>query len=223
MATILGATAFTNVDYFSALLPSSEYLILYTNLVELCSLRLLVKLADFGGLIVPNDQQTRANHCCAAQHPLSLSATLRPHRRRLEPFDHRSLWTTGSLGINFHPPRDTQRLQQAPTMAPPSLGALCRKTVVANIDELTYVSYLPYERVRSLLSHVRDGKQLQGIEEMSPQIQAYSDELWEAFTKKKFPVQLKKRRKLNNDLPLDIISWRDLYWELRKEDGEILQ
>lgn len=108
-------------------------------------------------------------------------------------------------------------------MAPLSLGALCRKTVAANIDELSYVSDLPYSKVKDLLARVRHDDQLRDIEEASPQIQNGTDELWEVWTNKKFSVQLKKMKKLNNDRPLEIASWRDLYWQLREEDGELLQ
>lgn len=105
-------------------------------------------------------------------------------------------------------------------MPPPSLGSLCRKTAIANIDELTYVADLPYNRVMDILSHVRNDYQLKEIEENSPQIQLKDDELWAALAQKKFPVQLKKMRKLNHDRPLEVASWRDLYWKLREEDGE---
>lgn len=108
-------------------------------------------------------------------------------------------------------------------MPPLSLGALCRKTAVANIDELSYVSYLPYSRVKDILVHVRNDQQLNDIEEASPQIKGETDELWEVLARKKFLVQLKKMKKLNNDLPLEIDSWKVLYWQLRKEDGKPFQ
>lgn len=106
-------------------------------------------------------------------------------------------------------------------MPPPPLGALCRKTAVAHIDELAYVSDLPYHMVRGILAHVRHGQQLKEIEEASPQIKNEDGELWEALTKKKFLVQLKKMKKLNNDHDLEIACWRGFYWKLQKEDGEL--
>lgn len=107
-------------------------------------------------------------------------------------------------------------------MAPLSLGALCRKTVVANIDELTYVGDLPYDKVKDLLALVRNDGQLQEIEQLSPQIQNDDDGLWAAFARKKFLPQLKKMKKLNNDQDVVPLSWRRMYWDLRKEDGRCL-
>lgn len=104
-------------------------------------------------------------------------------------------------------------------MPVPLLGALCRAILVANIDMLTYVSDMPYEKVQDILAHVRYEDQLREIERNSPQVQFTNDELWAALAHKKFPVQLKKLRKLNNDQPLEVGSWKDLFEQLHKEDG----
>lgn len=105
-------------------------------------------------------------------------------------------------------------------MAPPSLGAFCRTIAIANIDEVTYVSDLPYDKVRDILRQVRSGSHLKLIEDASPQIKKHDAELWESLTRKEFPLQLKRMKKLNNDEDLVVDCWRTLNLKLRKEDGK---
>ncbi|ROW16300.1 hypothetical protein VPNG_01898 [Cytospora leucostoma] len=101
-------------------------------------------------------------------------------------------------------------------MSVPSLAGLCRKTIFANIDELSYVSTLPYEKCREILQHVKTPQQLAVIEEYSPQIVGEDSELWEAFIKKHFRVPMKRK----NYEPENPRSWRKVYERYAKEEAE---
>ncbi|ROV99933.1 hypothetical protein VMCG_06189 [Cytospora schulzeri] len=101
-------------------------------------------------------------------------------------------------------------------MSVPSLAGLCRKTIFANIDELSYVSTLPYEKCREILKHVKTAQQLAVIEEYSPQIRGEDSELWEAFIRKDFPVPMKRK----NYEPENPRSWRKVYERYAKEEAE---
>ncbi|KAK7745333.1 hypothetical protein SLS53_002829 [Cytospora paraplurivora] len=101
-------------------------------------------------------------------------------------------------------------------MSVPSLAGLCRKTIFANIDELSYVSTLPYDKCREILQHVKTPQQLAVIEEYSPQIVGEDSELWEAFIKKDFRVPMKRK----NYEPENPRSWRKVYERYAKEEAE---
>lgn len=101
-------------------------------------------------------------------------------------------------------------------MTVPSLAGLCRKTIYANIDELSYVSTLPYEKCREILKHVKTAQQLAVIEEYSPQIIGEDSELWEAFIRRDFPVPMKRK----NYEPENPRSWRKVYDRYAKEEAE---
>ncbi|KUI65827.1 Transcription elongation factor B polypeptide 3 [Cytospora mali] len=101
-------------------------------------------------------------------------------------------------------------------MSVPSLAGLCRKTIFANIDELSYVSTLPYEKCREILKHVKNPQQLAIIEEYSPQIVGEDSELWEAFIRRDFPVPMKRK----NYEPENPRSWRKVYERYEREERE---
>ncbi|KAI3400265.1 hypothetical protein diail_3646 [Diaporthe ilicicola] len=97
-----------------------------------------------------------------------------------------------------------------------SLAGLCRKTIWANIDELSYVSTLPYWKVRDILKQVKTASQLAVIEEYSPQIVGEDAELWEAFCQKDFRVPMKRK----DYQPENPRSWRQVYERYAEEERE---
>ncbi|KAJ0121403.1 rna polymerase ii transcription factor siii subunit a [Diaporthe amygdali] len=101
-------------------------------------------------------------------------------------------------------------------MPVPSLAGLCRKTIWANIDELSYVSNLPYWKVRDILKHVKTASQLAVIEDYSPQIVGEDAELWEAFCRRDFPVPVKRK----DYQPENPRSWRQVYERYAEEERE---
>lgn len=92
-------------------------------------------------------------------------------------------------------------------MPVPTLAGLCRRVIWDNIDELSYVSNLPYFKVRDILKQVKTASQLAVIEEYSPQIVGEDAELWEAFCKRDFRVPMKR----DPYLPENSRSWRQVY------------
>lgn len=92
-------------------------------------------------------------------------------------------------------------------MPVPSLAGLCRRVIWDNIDELSYVSTLPYFKVRDILKQVKTASQLAVIEEYSPQIVGEDAELWEAFCRRDFRVPM-KREPCEPENPR---AWRDVY------------
>lgn len=110
-------------------------------------------------------------------------------------------------------------------MGVPSLGYLCRQVVKDNIDELAYVSTLPFEAVEDLLVLVKSSSQLECIEQCSPQIIMESDKLWEGLVQSQHQVRHKRNVKQykadhgqDSDMPVD--SWRDLYHKYNQEQGK---
>lgn len=99
-------------------------------------------------------------------------------------------------------------------MSVPSLAGLCRRVIWDNIDELSYVSTLPYFKVRDILKQVKTASQLAVIEEYSPQIIGEDAELWEAFCKRDFRVPM-KRDPLEPENPR---AWRQLYEYYAEEE-----
>lgn len=108
-------------------------------------------------------------------------------------------------------------------MPVPSLAGLCRRVIWDNIDELSYVSTLPYFKVRDILKQVKTASQLAVIEEYSPQIVGEDAELWEAFCRRDFRVPMKREPRE----PEDPRAWRDVYEfyaeEERRREAEALQ
>lgn len=101
-------------------------------------------------------------------------------------------------------------------MPVPTLAGLCRRTIWANIDELSYVSTLPYWKVRDILKQVKSASQLAVIEEYSPQIVGEDAELWEAFCKRDFRVPMKRK----DYQPENPRSWRQVYERYAEEERE---
>ncbi|KAG6363313.1 hypothetical protein INS49_008410 [Diaporthe citri] len=108
-------------------------------------------------------------------------------------------------------------------MPVPSLAGLCRRVIWDNIDELSYVSTLPYFKVRDILKQVKTASQLAVIEEYSPQIVGEDAELWEAFCRRDFRVPMKRDPRE----PENPRAWRDVYEfyadEERKKEVEALE
>lgn len=92
-------------------------------------------------------------------------------------------------------------------MPVPSLAGLCRRVIWDNIDELSYVSTLPYFKVRDILKRVKTASQLAVIEEYSPQIVGEDAELWEAFCRRDFRVPMKREP----HEPENPRAWREVY------------
>lgn len=92
-------------------------------------------------------------------------------------------------------------------MPVPTLAGLCRRVIWDNIDELSYVSTLPYFKVCDILKQVKTASQLAVIEEYSPQIVGEDAELWEAFCKRDFRVPMKRKPRE----PENPRAWRDVY------------
>ncbi|KKY32943.1 putative rna polymerase ii transcription factor siii subunit a [Diaporthe ampelina] len=99
-------------------------------------------------------------------------------------------------------------------MPVPTLAGLCRRVIWDNIDELSYVSTLPYWKVRDILKQVKTATQLAVIEEYSPQIVGEDAELWEAFCKRDFRVPMKREPYL----PENSRSWRQVYEHYAEEE-----
>ncbi|KAI7789016.1 rna polymerase ii transcription factor siii subunit a [Diaporthe eres] len=108
-------------------------------------------------------------------------------------------------------------------MPVPSLAGLCRRVIWDNIDELSYVSTLPYFKVRDILKQVKTASQLAVIEEYSPQIVGEDAELWEAFCRRDFRVPMKR----DPHEPENPRAWRgvyEFYADLeRKREAEALE
>lgn len=104
-------------------------------------------------------------------------------------------------------------------MPVPSLAGLCRRVIWDNIDELSYVSTLPYFKVRDILKQVKTASQLALIEEYSPQIVGEDEELWEAFCRRDFRVPM-KRRPLDPDDPKTWHEAYEHYAEQERKDEE---
>lgn len=100
-------------------------------------------------------------------------------------------------------------------MPPKSLMALCYATVRKHIDELDYVSTLPYWKIKDpILVHVKNPSQLAVIEENSPQIVGEDSELWEAMCKRDFMVPMKRDPRE----PENPRAWRQVYEYYAEEE-----
>lgn len=111
-------------------------------------------------------------------------------------------------------------------MGVPSLGYLCRQVVKDNIDELAYVSTLPYEAVEDLLVLVKSSSQLECIEQCSPQIVMEADKLWGRLVQTDHQVRHKRNVKQykadhgqESDMPVG--SWRGLYKKYEQEQSKL--
>lgn len=105
-----------------------------------------------------------------------------------------------------------------------SLVELCHNKIKKNIDQVMYVSTLPYWKVRDpILKHVKDASQLATIEEYSPQIRGEDAELWEAMCKRDFLVPMKRDPRQ----PENPQAWREVYEyyadQERKREAEALE
>lgn len=96
-------------------------------------------------------------------------------------------------------------------MPVPSLAGLCRRVIWDNIDELSYVSTLPYFKVRDILKQVKTASQLAVIEEYSPQIVGEDAELWEAFCRRDFRVTMKRQEEQWKGELVNPRAWRRVY------------
>jgi hypothetical protein len=102
-------------------------------------------------------------------------------------------------------------------MPVPTLVQLCHAQIRKNIDQVMYVSTLPYWKVRNpILKHVKLASQLAIIEEYSPQIIGEDEELWEAFCKRDFYVPMK--RDPHHPDPNDAQPWRQVYEYYAEEE-----
>ncbi|KAG8164961.1 hypothetical protein KVR01_005236 [Diaporthe batatas] len=96
-----------------------------------------------------------------------------------------------------------------------SLVQLCQATVRKHIDQVDYVSTLPYWRVKDpILKHIKNASQLAVIEENSPQIVGEDSELWEAMCKRDFMVPMKRDPRE----PEDPRAWRQVYEYYAEEE-----
>lgn len=96
-----------------------------------------------------------------------------------------------------------------------SLVQLCQATVRRHIDQVDYVSTLPYWRVKDpILKHIKNASQLAVIEENSPQIIGEDSELWEAMCKRDFMVPMKRDPRE----PEDPRAWRQVYEYYAEEE-----
>lgn len=96
-----------------------------------------------------------------------------------------------------------------------SLVQLCQTTVRKHIDQVDYVSTLPYWRVKDpILKHIKNASQLAVIEENSPQIVGEDSELWEAMCKRDFMVPMKRDPRE----PEDPRAWRQVYEYYAEEE-----
>jgi hypothetical protein len=102
-------------------------------------------------------------------------------------------------------------------MPVPTLVQLCHAKIRKNIDQVMYVSTLPYWKVRDpILKHVKLASQLAIIEEYSPQIIGEDEELWEALCKRDFYVPMKRDPRQPD--PDDAQPWRQVYEYYAEEE-----
>ncbi|POS73622.1 RNA polymerase II transcription factor SIII subunit A [Diaporthe helianthi] len=96
-----------------------------------------------------------------------------------------------------------------------SLVQLCQATVRKHIDQVDYVSTLPYWRIKDpILKHIKNASQLAVIEENSPQIVGEDSELWEAMCKRDFMVPMKRDPRE----PENPRAWRQVYEYYAEEE-----
>lgn len=114
----------------------------------------------------------------------------------------------------------------AAKMGVPSLGYLCRKTAIANINQLTYVPEdLPIDTIMDILRCVPTAGLLKVIQANSPNILQHDqiETLWQRFCKKEFNFALKEKivmhKKEFGDLScFPAGSWEETYDMLACEE-----
>ncbi|KAI4151760.1 MAG: hypothetical protein L6R39_001949 [Caloplaca ligustica] len=72
-------------------------------------------------------------------------------------------------------------------MPAPSLAWLARQTIIKNISMLTDVGDIPYDLLRPVLLKIENAKQLQTLEEASPQLRGADEEIWISLIKRDIP------------------------------------
>ncbi|KAI4093382.1 MAG: hypothetical protein LQ344_002970 [Seirophora lacunosa] len=102
-------------------------------------------------------------------------------------------------------------------MPAPSLSQLTRRALVKNISMLTDIGDIPYAIIRPVLLKIENPKQLQLLEEASPQLYGADEEIWISLIKRDIPNAESKLT-----YPKNPKTWWKTYGKLRTEyDAEV--
>ncbi|KAL8719467.1 MAG: hypothetical protein Q9225_003538 [Loekoesia sp. 1 TL-2023] len=96
-------------------------------------------------------------------------------------------------------------------MPAPSLTQLTRRVITKNISMLTDIGDIPYNVIRPVLLKIENPKQLQLLEEASPQLYGVDGEIWIALIKRDIPDAEKRML-----YPKNPKSWWKVYRKMRQ-------
>ncbi|KAL8908425.1 MAG: hypothetical protein Q9207_000844 [Kuettlingeria erythrocarpa] len=103
-------------------------------------------------------------------------------------------------------------------MPAPSLSELTRRALIKNITNVTDIGDIPYQIVRPVLLKIENPKQLQMLEERSPQLYGADAEIWISLIKRDIPDGDTKLL-----YPKNPENWWKVYRKMRNDYEKVVQ